>query len=115
MERRHHDIEGISGISTVTGRVGQWADDLIHLEERPGPPVRNEQWKRVHSFPPDMKKVEVNAIDLSGKLRESVEKAFLGSPIVALVPVVYQLPQIRKARSIVPIRLGKRIRPACPG
>jgi hypothetical protein len=61
-----------------------------------------------------MKKVEMDRIDLSGKLGEGVKEAFLGSPIVAIEPVSDQLPQIRKVSSIVPTCLWKLIRPAYP-
>jgi hypothetical protein len=54
-----------------------------------------------------MKKVEVYAIDLGGKLREGVEQAFPGSPFIALPPVVHQVPQIRKVCPIVPTGIWK--------
>ena len=33
-----HHVEGVAGLAAVGGRVGERADDLQHLDDRPGQP-----------------------------------------------------------------------------
>ena len=42
-QRRAHDVEGVGGVAAVRGGVGQRFDDLVELDDRTRPAVRDDQ------------------------------------------------------------------------
>jgi hypothetical protein len=57
----------------VGRRVGERADDVEHLDDRPGPAVRDDQRQRVLVRRLDVDVVGVEAVDLRQELRQGVQ------------------------------------------
>jgi hypothetical protein len=73
--------------AAVRRRVGEWADDLQHLDDRARPAVRDDQRQRVFVTRLDMDEVDVEAVDLRQKLREGVQPRLEPPEVVFAAPV----------------------------
>ena len=58
-----------------------------------------------------MDEVDVEPIDGRRELVEPVEPCFVGPPVIVVTPVVDELPQIRRARPVIPVAVGQLIGP----
>ena len=90
-ERRDHHVEGVLRACAVRLRVGEQADDLELLDDRPGPPVRHDDRQRVVMLRPDLDEVDVDAVDLGHELWQGLKPGFDRTPVVLDGPVVRQL------------------------
>ena len=72
--RRNHDVEGVGGRSrrVPSGSVER-LDDLHLLDDRTGPPVRDDDRQRVLVLRAHVDEVNVEPIDLGDELRERVQ------------------------------------------
>jgi hypothetical protein len=71
----------------VSGRVGERADDLEHLDDRAWPPVRDDQRQGVVVRRLRVDEVDVQPIDFGLELRERVQPRLAPSPVVIVQPV----------------------------
>jgi len=84
---RHHHVEGIGGVAAVaTGIREQW-DEFVHLEERSGPAVGDDQGHGIWALAFLVNEVNAQPIDRSCVMMEGVELLLLRSPIKATAPV----------------------------
>jgi hypothetical protein len=70
--------------------IGNWIDDLQLLNDRAGPPVRDDQRQCIFMFGTNMNKMNVEPIDLGYELRQGVQFR------LALAPVVICRPRARE-------------------
>src|SRR3954469_18744050 len=80
-------MERVRCARTIRSRIGQWPDDLHLLDDRAGPPVENDERQRVFVLRPDVNEVNVQPIDLSDELRESLELRLALAPVVLCLPI----------------------------
>ena len=84
-------IEGVVRARAVRLGVGERADDLELLDDRAGPPVRDDEGQRVVMLRPHVDEVDVDAVDLGHELRQGLEPGLDRTPVVLGGPVVRQL------------------------
>ena len=74
-------------------RIGQRIDDLQLLDDRAGPPVRDDDRQRVRMFRTNVDEMNVQPVDRRDELRQGVQ------PRLDLAPVVIRLPIARELRA----------------
>jgi hypothetical protein len=52
--------------------IGEWIDNLELLDDRTGPPARDDERKRIFMFRTNVNEVNVQPIDLGDELRKGV-------------------------------------------
>src|SRR5690606_40132678 len=88
--------------------LGEERDQLVELEDRARPAVREEKRHRVRLFRRRVDEVQVDAAQAHLVLGERVELRFPGTPVEILPPVLDETLEIRKARARGP-RLERRL------
>jgi hypothetical protein len=71
-QRGDDQVEGVRRATAVLRGVGERLDDLQLLEDRAGPPVRDDQRQRVLMLGADVDEVNVQPVDLGDELRQGV-------------------------------------------
>ena len=104
-------MEGVGGVAPVGRGVGERPRDLVHLEERPRPPVADDERERVGALALDVDEVDAEPVDLGAELRQRVQTPLLLPPVVAVAPVGGQLPHVREIRPHRPARAVDLVRP----
>jgi len=87
-------IERVLGPAAVPDRIGERADDLGELDEGSGPPVRDEQRKRIPLLRAAVDEMNVETVDVRGELLELVQPTLLLAPVEPVTPVGDELLQI---------------------
>src|SRR5918994_30157 len=67
--RRNHQMESVRCARAMCRRIGKGIDDLQLLDDRTGPPVRNEEWQRILMFRANVNEMNVQPIDLGDEVR----------------------------------------------
>jgi hypothetical protein len=67
--------------------IGQWLDDLQLLNDRAGPAVIDDQRQRVLTLRTNVNEVNVEAVDFSDELRQSVQLRLAPAPVVVRPPI----------------------------
>src|SRR5260370_16331800 len=57
-ERGANYMEGVLRFATVPGGIGQGWNDFQEFDDRSGPPMRQDQWRRVRLRRTDMQQVD---------------------------------------------------------
>ena len=87
----------------VGGRIRQGIDDLELLDDRAGPPVRDDQRQRVLVLGADMDEVNVQPVDLGLELRQRVQSRLAPAPVVLGRPVAREVLYRRQLHTLRPI------------
>ncbi len=74
--------------------------------------MRQNNRQRIFAFAALVDKMNSEAVNISAKMRETVEVFFLRPPIEFVVPITHEFFQISQIRAVVPIRALDFIRPA---
>ena len=85
----HYHIKGISRVAAVATRIREQGDDFVHLEERSGPAVGDDQGHGVGPLAWLMDEVYPQPLDRGLVVLEGVEPLLLGSPVKAGTPVCH--------------------------
>ena len=86
-QRRDHEVESVSGVGAMGGRIGQRLDDLELLDGRARPAVGDDQREGVVVRRADVDEVDVDAIDLGHEVRQGREALLERAPVVLGGPV----------------------------
>src|SRR5688500_1007222 len=108
-------MESVRCARAMCRRIGQWLDDLQLLDDRTGPPVRNEEWQRILMFRTNVDEMNVKPIDLGDEVRQSLQPRLALAPVVLLGPVARERLHHREARALRLILDGLLFRPARGG
>ena len=81
-------MERVRCARAVRRGIGQGIDNLQLLDDRAGPPVRNDKRQHIFMFRPRMNEMNVEPIDLGHELREGVQLRLRLPPIVISPPIV---------------------------
>ena len=65
-------MKGVLSVAAVSGRIGERTHDLEHLDDRPGPAVRDHQRQGILVTRPNVNEVNAKAIDLGVELWEAI-------------------------------------------
>src|SRR6478672_880150 len=87
-------------------RIRQWIDDLQLLDDRAGPPVRDEERQRIGMFRADMNEMDVQPVDRGNELRQGVQLCLDLAPVVPSRPIAGELLNRRELYSLRRIRYG---------
>ena len=109
---RCDDGEGILGIATEAGRLGQARNEIEEFKDRSRPTMRKQQRHRVWPFAPHMQEMQINAVKFGAELRKGVQRGFLRAPIKTLLPIGQQIAQIGDTCAVFPGRFRRFIRQA---
>src|SRR6476619_2159270 len=88
-------------------RVGQGLEHVDELDDRPRPPVRHDQRKRIRSRRPHMQEVDVLTVDRGLELSVPVETSLPCPPVVSVEPAIEEAPNVWPRHSVV--RAGTRL------
>jgi hypothetical protein len=100
-------VEGVLSAASVGDRVGQWADHVEELRERPRIGVGQQQWSRVGLFGSNVYKVHGLPLDFGYEVRDRVHPGLLRAP-VELLPRGDHLLQVGNWGPVVPAVTGRR-------
>ena len=84
----------------MCGGIGQWIDDLQLLDDRAGPPVRDDERQRIVMFRADVNEVNAQPIDLGHVLRQRVQPRLALAPIVIFGPIARELLHRRELHTL---------------
>jgi len=94
-------------------RVSKWIDDLQLLDDRAGPPVRDDERQRIFLIRANLNEMNVKPIDLGHKIRQGVHFRFGLAPIVVRGPIPSELLDRRELHALRRIRYRFSLRPLC--
>ena len=80
--------------------IGQRIDDLQLLNDRAGPPVRDDERQRVLMFRTNVNEMNVQPIDLDDELRERVQFRLALAPIVIHPPIAREVLNRRELHAL---------------
>ena len=110
-DRRDHDVEGVLRAASEGRGVGERADELDLLEDRTGPPVRDDDGQRALVLRTHVDEVDVEPVDLGGELGQGVELRLALAPVVVRRPVAREVLERRERHALRRVRDGLLLRP----
>jgi hypothetical protein len=105
-QRGDHQVEGVARVAAVGPGVGEGADQLQELHDRPRPAVEQQQRGGVRFGGADMEEVHGGPVDGGPELGMLVELGLVLAPVVAPPPVVGQLLEVSRGTPRVQPTLG---------
>ena len=101
-------MEGIRRGSTMRRGIGQGIDDLQLLDDRTGPPVRDDHRQRILVLGTNVNEMNVELIDSGDEVRQRVQFRLALAPIVLRRPVVREFLNRREpyALRVIPDRFA---------
>src|SRR5260221_13233929 len=75
-------MESVRCARTMRRGIGKWIDNLQLLDDRAGPPVRDDERQRILMFRANVDEMNVEPIDLGHELREGFHLRLALAPIV---------------------------------
>lgn len=106
-------MESVRCVTTMSGGIGQRFDDLQLLDDRPGPPVRDDERQRVLVLRANVNEVNVEPIDLCDELRQSVQLRLDLAPVIIRRPVLRECLARRERHALRLICDGLLVGPPC--
>src|SRR5262245_48254708 len=67
--------------------ISKWTDNLQLLDDRAGPPMRNNERQRILVLRADVNEINVESVDLRHKLRQRIQFRFDFPPVIISTPV----------------------------
>ena len=86
-QRRNHDVKRVLGLSTVSGRIGERADDFHLFDDRAGPSVGDDERQRILFLRRDVNEMNVEPVDLGDEIRHRVDFRLALAPVVVGGPI----------------------------
>src|SRR5580658_11250610 len=106
-------MERVRGGRAVSGGIGERADDLELLDDRAGPPVRDDQRQRVLVPGADVDEVNVQPVDLGDEVGQRVQLLLALAPVVVCRPVAREVLHHLQPRALRVV--GNRLALGPPG
>jgi hypothetical protein len=112
-------VERVVRVVAERARVREPGDDVVVLEVRAGPPVRQDEGQRCRSdarlvHEVQTETLEAGRVDLGAMLRERVEHVLARPPVEPVGPVAHQLLEVAELGAVVPTRAVDLVGPAGP-
>ena len=112
-QRGNHQMERVRRARAVRGGIGERLDDLQLLDDRAGPPVRDDQRQRVLVLGADVDEMNVEPVDLGHEVRQGVQLRLALAPVVVCPPVARELLHHRERHALRVV--GDRLALGPPG
>jgi len=97
-------MESVGCTGAMCRGIGEWLDDLQLLDDRAGPPVRDDERQGIVMLRANVNEMNVEPIDLGDELREGVQSRLALAPIVFGRPVARELLNRRELHALRRIR-----------
>ena len=97
-------MESVGCTGAMCRGIGEWLDDLQLLDDRAGPPVRDDERQGIVILRANVYVMNVEPIDLGDELREGVQSRLALAPIVFGRPVARELSNRRELHALRRIR-----------
>ena len=110
--RRNHEMERVRCARAMCRGIGEGIDDLQLLDDRAGPPVRDDERQRVLVLRTNVNEMNVQPIDLGDELRQGVQSRLALAPVVVCRPVARELLDRRQLHALRLIADGFLVRPS---
>ena len=110
-QRRADHMEGVGGLTAVFRRVRQRFDDLVELDDRARPTVRDHQWACLRMWRALMNEVNVDSVDRRDELVEAVQSRLAIAPVVRAAPVPAHVLDPGQGSALAPIVDGLCVGP----
>ena len=68
----NHQIESVRRARAMCRGIGKWIDDLQLLDDRAGPPVRDDERQPIFMFRTNVDKMNVQSVDFGHELWQGV-------------------------------------------
>jgi len=104
-------MESVGCTGAMCRGIGEWLDDLQLLDDRAGPPVRDDERQGIVMLRANVNEMNVEPIDLGDELREGVQSRLALAPIVFGRPVARELLNRRELHALRRIRDRFPVRP----
>ena len=114
-QRRYHHIECVRGVPAVRGGIGERLDDLQLLDDRAGPPVRDDEWQRRVVVRANMDEMNVEPVDLGQELRQRVQLCLAPPPVVLCRPIIGECLHRGEVHALGIVCDGLPLRQSCRG
>jgi hypothetical protein len=108
-------MEGIGRVAAVGSGVGEGADQLQELHDRPGPAVDQQQRGGLWFGGADMEEVHGGPVEGGGELGVLVEPGLVLAPVVAAAPVFGQVLEVPEGDPAGSAGVGELVGPAGSG
>ena len=102
--RRDHQMERIRCARAMRRGIGQRIDDLQLLDDRAGPPVRDDERQRIFVFRADVDEMNVQPVDFGHEIRQGVQLRLDLAPVVVVRPIARELLNRRELHALRFIR-----------
>ena len=112
-QRGNHQMERVRRAPAVRGGIGERLDDLQLLDDRAGPPVRDDQRQRVLVLGADVDEMNVQPVDLGHEVRQGVQLRLARAPVVVRPPVAREVLHHREPHALRVV--GDRLALGPPG
>jgi hypothetical protein len=76
--------------------------------------MRENQWKRFRAIGAFVNEMDADIIHLGFELSELVQSCFVLPPIVTVLPIADEFPEVTEIGAPIPIGVLRLIRPPCP-
>jgi hypothetical protein len=91
--------------------MGKRLDQREKFKNRTGPAVNQQQGDCVGAGRALMDKINLLSINFRGELVKTVDLDFPGTPVVAILPIVREFPDLFEVGAVLPARARKLIGP----
>src|SRR5438132_4875968 len=106
-------MESVRCARAVRRGMGQWIDNLQLLDDRAGPPVRDDERQRILMFRANVNEMNVEPIDLGDEMRQGVQFRLDLAPVVICPPIAREFLHRRKLHALRWILDRFPLRPLC--
>src|SRR5687768_12961198 len=106
-------MKGIGCASTMRGRIREWSDDLQLFDGRAGPSVCDNERQRGLVRRANVNEMNVQSIDFSDELWQSVQRGLAPAPVVLGRPIPRE--RLDDGELYPLIWSGFLVRPMCRG
>ena len=113
-KRGDDHVEAVGRVAAVGGRIGQRADDLVQVPERPGPAVGEDQRHRIRTPPGHPHEVDGHAVDRDPVVLVGVHLRLDRPPVVDVAPVADEVLHPGPRGAVAAVGVAGVRRPAGP-
>ena len=106
-EGGHDHVECVGGVAAIGGGVGEGADDLLEVPERPGPAVGEDEGQGVRTLALLVDEVEGHALEVDLVVVEAVDAALGLAPVVLVTPRVEERLEVLAVHAEAPVLVGE--------
>jgi hypothetical protein len=97
-------VKGVLCTPSKSFWIDKWFDDLVELEDGPGPAVGHQNRNGCRTLRTLVYKVKVDISISGGVLVKGVETTFPRAPVITVFPIGTKLLEVTDRRTVLPVR-----------